>query len=182
MSHVFDHFRHFGVQRPGIGYRKVPNDTENTEGYRRIPKDTEGYRGIRKDTEGHRRIPKDAEGYRRVPKDAEGCRDGVRTCRPQARSSIHCRSFRSMPNQVSHAPDTQDGPKTRPRGVQERFQFFCSGSWGAEGGKKGVQEGLETGKVERRRRRRHDHVEKGRQRSKRPAQGRPKAPTRPSEL
>ena len=161
---------------------KIPRDTEEN---RRIPKDTEGYRGIRKDTEGHRRIPKDAEGYRRVPKDAEGCRDGVRTCRPQARSSIHCRSFRSMPNQVSHAPGTQDGPKTRPRGVQERFQFFFPALGAPRAEKKGSKRGL-------RRKGWSEDVDGDTIMSKRGAsvpkklpkcaQGRPKAPTRPSEL
>ena len=178
MSHVFDHFRHFGVQRPGIGYRKVPNDTENTEGYRRKPKNTEGYRRIPRDTEGHRRTPKDPEGCRRIPKCAEGCRRMPRrSSNMQAASQVFnplsLFPFHAKPGLTRpwHPRRAQDAPKRGPRAVS----IFFPGSWGAQGGKKGVQEGLETEKVERRRRRRHDHVKKGRQRCKKAAQVRPRA-------
>ena len=77
---------------------------------------------------------------------------------------------------ISHTLGLQEEAKTRPRRAQEGFDLFVFGSWGAKGRKRGVQEGLETGKVERRRRRRHDHVAKGRQRSKKAAQVRPKRP------
>ena len=189
MSHVFDHVRHFGVQRPGIGYRKVPNDTENTEGYRRKPKNTEGYRRIPRDTEGHRRTPKDPEGCRRIPKGAEGCRRMPRrSSNMQAASQVFnplsLFPFHAKPGLTRpwHPRRAQDAPKRGPRAVSIFF-FRLLGAPRAE--KKGSKRGL-------RRERLSQDVDGDTIMSKRGAsfpkkrpkctQGCPKAPTRPSEL
>ena len=189
MSHVFDHFRHFGVQRPGIGYRKVPNDTENTEGYRRKPKNTEGYRRIPRDTEGHRRTPKDPEGCRRIPKGAEGCRRMPRRSSNMQAASQVFNPLSLFPFHAKPGSDTPLAPKTGPRRAQEGsksgFNFFFR-LLGRQGRKKGgSKRGLK-------RKRSHKDVEGETILSKKCVivakklpkcfPGRPKAPPRPSEL
>ena len=118
-------------------------------------------------------MPKDTEGCRRMPKDAAtefehaGRKPGLQSI---VALSVPCQT----------RSDTPLAPKTGPRRAQEGsksgFNFFFPALGAPRAEKRGVQEGLETGKVERRRRRRHDHVEKGRQRSKKAAQVRPRAP------
>ena len=48
---------------------RIPQDTADTAGYRRIRQDTAGYGRIRQDTAGYGRIRQDTAGYGRIRQD-----------------------------------------------------------------------------------------------------------------